>query len=245
MARPRIAIYKLSSCAGCQLQILNLEPVLFDLVGAVDIAHFIMAGKSGDPPYDIGFVEGAVTCQAEVDRVNKARGECGTLVALGACACSGGIPALKNAAQGAVARLADGTPSLPARAIDHYVPVDWYLRGCPIDRNEFVEFVTAALLGTTPHNRSHSVCAECWMNESECLYLEHGQPCLGPVTAAGCGALCPGHGRGCSGCRGPAADANPRSLTAEFRGRGISQADIARILERYGGFEPEPEVKAG
>jgi len=244
-SKPKIAVYKMSSCAGCQLEFLNLEPVLLELLGAVDIAYFVMAKRKNSPgPYDVGFVEGAITCGEEIEKLKKARKDCKVLVAMGACACTGGLPSMKNPmdqrdVEKVVYTELDAIHSTKAYGIDQYVPVDAYLRGCPVSRDELVDFIKALLLGITPRIRLHSVCAECKLKENECLFVTKSIPCMGPIVAAGCGALCPSLGRPCEGCRGPSNDVNAKSFAEAMMERGYSEDDVIRKFRKFAGNTPE------
>jgi len=239
--KPKIAVYKLSSCAGCQLEILNLENELLDIVGVVDIKYFVMAKRDTDPgPFDIGFVEGAVTCGEEIEKLKKARQQCDKLIALGSCACFGGVPSIKNwkperEIEAMVYNNLEVIHSTKAFGIDQYVEVDGLLRGCPISKTELVNFLKSTLLGVTPQLRPHSVCVECKLNENECVMVTRGEPCLGSVTNAGCGAACPSVGKGCAGCRGPASDTNTRSLARTLSENGLSRQDVSRAFRKYAG----------
>lgn len=246
MAKPRIAFFKFSSCAGCQLSVLNLEEHLLDIFGAVDIAYFVMAKRENhEGPYDVGFVEGAVTTPREVQELKKIREECKFLVAMGTCACTGGIPSMKNFA-GTQRQMEEKVytelwdiQSIPAHGIDYYVKVDAYLRGCAVDLGELVELLKSLLLGVSPHFRPHAVCNECKLKENVCLLVHKGKPCMGLVTAAGCGALCPSLNRPCEGCRGPANDANTVSLAQKFLELGLTREDVRRKFLKYAGNTPE------
>lgn len=245
MNKPRIAVYKMSSCAGCQLELLNLEPILLDVLGAVDLSYFVMARRDNEPgPYDIGLVEGAITTGEEIERLKKAREECRILVAMGACACYGGLPSIKNwqpqrVVESRVYENLAAIHSTTAYGIDYYVPVDAYLKGCPVSREELLEFIKGVLLGIRPYLRPHSVCVECKLHENVCLFVTEGQVCLGPVTTAGCGALCPSRGRPCEGCRGPANDANTVSLAQTMAEYGLHRSDIIRYFRKFAGMTPE------
>lgn len=237
----RIAVYKFSSCAGCQLQILNIEEHLLELLGTVDPALLVMARREkGSGPFMVGFCEGAITSPDEVAKIKKARKECQMLVALGTCACFGGIPSAKNwASQRELEARVYPDPSVitsvRAAPIDNYVKVDAYLRGCPIDKNEFLDLVKSALMGTKPYLRAHSVCMECKLSENVCLFQEGKKLCMGAVTAAGCGALCPSLGRACQGCRGPADDPNVLSLARAMAERGAAPDEIRRKFRLFAG----------
>lgn len=248
--KPRIAVYKFSSCAGCELQILNIEDHLLEIADAVDLAFFVMARREkGEGPFDIGFVEGAVTSPEQVEEIKKIRKECKMLVTLGTCATFGGVPALKNwvperEVEARVYQDPSVIRSIPARPVDYYVKVDAYLRGCPIDRGEFLELVKSALLGIPPYQRTHPVCMECKLAENACVFEKSGGQCMGSVTAAGCGALCPSVGRFCQGCRGPADGANVPGLVEAMREAGLSTDDIRRKFQTFAGFT-EPFLKGG
>lgn len=251
MAKPKVAFFKFSSCAGCLLSVLNIEPVLLDVLGAIDIEYFVMAKRDNHHgPYTIGFVEGAVTTPKELFELKKIREECAILVAFGNCAVTGGVPSIKNwcgMTQGKLAKTVYAEnpddpmlASFPARSIDFYVKVDAYLRGCAIDVGEMVELIKRALKGENPLFRPHSVCNECKLKENICLLISKGQPCLGSVTAAGCDALCPSLNRQCEGCRGPANDSNAASLAKTFlKDLGLSRDDVVRKFRKYAGNTPE------
>lgn len=245
MMKPRVAVFKLSSCAGCQLQILNMEAELLRVAELVDIAYFPMAGRDADRgPYDIGFVEGAVTSGEEIRRLKRARSRCGLLVAFGSCASFGGVPSMKNwlperVVEELVYEDVSAINSTKAYGIDQYVAVDACLKGCPVSREETAEVIKAAVTGQKPRMPDQSVCFECRARDNECLLQSRRQPCLGPVTLGGCGALCPSHRRACEGCRGPGVDANPASLVASFRQYGIADPDITRRFRKFAGMTPE------
>lgn len=243
--KPKIAVYKLSSCAGCQLELLNLEDHLLDVVGLLDLDYFVMAKRDySDGPYDIGFVEGAVTCGEEISKLKKAREQCKVLVAMGSCSCFGGVPSIKNSipereVEERVYENLEAINSIKAYGIDQYVKVDAYLKGCPVSINELVEFIKAALLGTKPYLRPHSVCMECKLNENVCGFVTKGAPCMGSVTSAGCGALCPTLGKPCEGCRGPANDSNTESLVQSLMECGLTKQDIIRKFNKFAGETKE------
>jgi sulfhydrogenase subunit delta len=248
MAKPKVAFFKFSSCAGCQLSVLNIEPVLLDVLGAIDIEYFVMAKRENhEGPYDIAFIEGAVTDPKELLELKKIRDESGVLVAMGTCACFGGVPSIKNFSgmsqremEAKVYTELWDLKSFPAYGIDYYVKVDAYLRGCAIDLGELVTLIKSALMGVAPRFRFHSVCNECKLKENVCLLENKGKPCMGSVTAAGCGALCPSLGRACEGCRGPASDCNAASLAKTFSEElGLSRGDIVRKFRKYAGNTPE------
>ena len=215
-AKPRVAVFKMASCDGCQLQLLDAEEALLELAGAIDIVNFAEASSDMRPgPYDVTFVEGSVSTPEQVEQIRDIRSESEVLVTIGACATSGGIQALRNATgqHEEFVRTVYPTPEFIAslknsHPVADYVPVELELTGCPIDRGELLTVITSLVHGTTPRLSTSPVCVECKRRGYVCVVVAEGEPCLGPVTRTGCGALCPGFGRGCYGCFGPAQPSN-------------------------------------
>lgn len=235
--RLRVAVYKFASCDGCQLQFLAAIGKHPDLLGRVDFVHFLEASRAVEPgPYDLGFVEGSVTTAHDAERIRQIRRDCRTLVTIGACATSGGIQALRN--WGKIDEFVAAVYATPAfidtlatsTAIAEHVPVDFELRGCPIDTGQLVEILTALIVGRKPRVPSTSVCAECKAEGIVCVAVARGIPCLGPVTQSGCRAICPAHGRGCFGCFGPSDTANIVSLDRHYEAVGVPRADLHRLV---------------
>lgn len=219
MARPTLAVWKFTSCDGCQLTLLDCEDELLTLAGVVEIAHFTAASRQILPgPYDVSLVEGSITTLEEIERIKRVREMSRTLVTIGACATAGGIQALRNFGDVAEFRAAVYAQPEHIRTLEHstpisaHVPVDFELRGCPIDRRQLLEVLSAYLVGRKPTIPDHSVCFECKARGTVCVLVADGTPCLGPVTHAGCGALCPAYRRGCYGCFGPVGPATPAAL---------------------------------
>jgi sulfhydrogenase subunit delta len=254
--RPRLAVWKLASCDGCQLTLLDCEDELLALAAQVKIAHFTEASSTDiEGPYDVSLVEGSVTTPRDAERIQWIRAQSRTLITIGACATSGGIQALRNFADIAefraavyarpeyVATLAESTP------IASHVPVDFELRGCPIDKGQLLELLTALLTGRKPRIPGHSVCEECKRRGTACVMVAHGTPCLGPVTQAGCGAICPAYGRGCYGCFGPVAQPNTAALIPRLRLLGMDQASLHRVFATFNvaapGFRAARDQAAG
>jgi sulfhydrogenase subunit delta len=243
--KPRLAVFKFASCDGCQLQLLDAQDRLLDLAGRVEIDHFLEASSRVVPgPYDLGLVEGSITTAHDVERIREVRAQCRVLVTIGACATAGGIQALRNwghiddflaavyATHAYVDSLATSTP------ISDHVPVDFELRGCPIDTGQLVDLITAVLLGRKPRVPQHSVCVECKARGTVCVAVARGIPCLGPVTQAGCGAICPAHDRECFGCYGPAEAANLVSLTGFYEQRGTPRDQLGRLVRNFNAWAP-------
>jgi coenzyme F420-reducing hydrogenase gamma subunit len=246
MARPTLAVFKFASCDGCQLSLLGAEDELLTIAEAVDIAYFPEArSKEVAGPYDVGLVEGSVTTAHDAERVKEVRRQCRFLVTIGACATAGGIQALKNwasaeeyvglvyATPAYVSTLATSTP------ISAHVLVDFELRGCPINKGQLVELISALVLGRKPRVPRHSVCVECKRRGTVCVAVARGVACLGPVTQAGCGAICPAFDRECFGCHGPKERPNLFSLTSYYQARGAGRMELVRLTRNFNGYAPD------
>jgi len=237
--RPRLAVWKFASCDGCQLSLLDCEDELLAVTRAVEVAHFLEAGAVGRGSFDLSLVEGSITTAADAARIQRVRMVSRQLVAIGACATAGGIQALRNFADVEeyrrvvyarpeyVTTLARSTP------IAAHVAVDFELRGCPIDRRQLLEVICAFLAGRRPAVPTHSVCMECKAGGYTCVLVAHGTPCLGPVTQAGCGALCPAFARGCYGCFGPTETPNTVSLSGRLAELGATAVELTRAYRTF------------
>ncbi|WP_299392805.1 oxidoreductase [Pelagibius sp.] len=238
--KPRLAVWKFSSCDGCQLTLLDCEDELLDIAEAVEIAYFLEATRTTRAgPYDVSLVEGSISTADEMERIQQIRRDSRILITIGACATAGGIQALRNSRDHDALRasvypspqfieaLATSTP------IADHVTVDFELRGCPIDKGQLLEAITALLKGRKPAIPDYSQCTECKLAGTACVMVTKGIPCLGPVTQGGCGNLCPQVGRGCYGCFGPKENANTGALVAEMAALG---ADRRTIRDLFGGF---------
>ena len=243
--KPKLAVWKFASCDGCQLSLLDCEDELLAIAGEVEIAYFLEASSDAvEGPYDLSIVEGSVTTPHDAERIRHVRSVSQALVTIGACATAGGIQALRNFADVAeftslvyaspeyVSTLATSTP------ISAHVPVDFELRGCPIDKGQLLEVITAFLHGRRPGIPSTSVCTECKRRGTVCVVVAHGTPCLGPVTHAGCGALCPAYTRGCYGCFGPKETPNTASLTRRLQLLGLDDRDVERVYRTFNADSP-------
>lgn len=240
MSTPTLAVWKFASCDGCQLTLLDCEDELLTLAGQVQIATFLEASSHiVGGPYDVSLVEGSITTAADERRIKEIREQSKILVTIGACATGGGIQALRNLADVAeFASVVYARPdyidtlstSTPASA---HVAVDYQLQGCPIDRAQLLDTLAALLVGRKPRLPAKTVCTECKLRGVTCVMVAQGVPCLGPVTHAGCGALCPAHNRGCYGCFGPAATPNTAALIPVLQADGLSEADVDRVFSTF------------
>lgn len=225
--KPKIAFFDFACCEGCQLQVVNLEAEMLDVIGAVDIVQFREAMTEKSDDYAIAFVEGSITREKDIPRLKKIREQAAVLVALGACATIGGVNCLKNfqpldnVRKYVYGDKADWYETFAARPIDAVVPVDYYIHGCPIHKDEFVKVTKALLMGKKPEIPSYPVCVECKKAGNVCVF-ELGMNCLGPVTRAGCGAWCPSYREGCAGCRGLVPDPNTNAEKEVLQKYGLT-----------------------
>jgi sulfhydrogenase subunit delta len=235
-----LAVWKFASCDGCQLSLLDCEDELLTLADRLEIAHFLEASSATvEGPYDISIVEGSITTPHDAERIKEVRRHSRALITIGACATAGGIQALRNfadvedftsivyASPDYISTLGTSTP------ISAHVPVDFELNGCPIDKAQLLEVIGAHLARRRPHVRAHSVCVECKRRGTVCVMVAHGTPCLGPVTHAGCGAICPAYDRGCYGCYGPMESPNTASLSARMAELGSQEVDLVRVYRTF------------
>ncbi|GBC75876.1 NAD-reducing hydrogenase HoxS subunit delta [bacterium HR07] len=241
--KPKVAVWKFASCDGCQLSLLDCEDELLAVAGAVEIAYFLEASRAVvKGPYDISLVEGSITTPHDAERIQEVRRVSKFLITIGACATAGGIQALRNfkdvkefisivyAKPEYISTLEKSTP------ITEHVKVDFELRGCPVNKYQLVEVINAFLNGRKPNTPTYSVCIECKRRGTPCVMVAHGTPCLGPVTQAGCGAICPAYHRGCYGCFGPKETPNTASLSAWWRKLGVKESDIVRAFRGFNAY---------
>lgn len=239
-AKPKVAVWKFASCDGCQLSLLGCEDELLDVVGEIEIAYFLEATTAKiDGPYDISLVEGSITTEHDKKRIREIRQQSKAVVTIGACATSGGIQALRNFAD-----VEEYTKTVYAHPeyistlktsspIQEHIPVDFELRGCPIDKGQLLEVINATLNGRVPNIPNTSQCVECKKKGTVCLMVAKGIPCLGPVTHAGCGNLCPSMDRGCYGCFGPSEAPNGEALAGQLEKLGMSRLEIKDFFRSY------------
>ena len=243
--RPKLAVWKFASCDGCQLSLLDCEDELLSIADAIEIAYFPEATRAVvEGPYDLSLVEGSVTTPRDAERIQEVRSESGSLVTIGACATAGGVQALRNWADVSdFVSIVYADPSYistldRSTSISEHVDVDFELRGCPISKIQLIEVIDAFLHKRKPNVPGHSVCIECKSRGTPCIMVRDGVPCLGPVTHAGCGAICPAYDRGCYGCFGPSESPNITSLAEWWKGLGVADADLVRSLRTFNGYAP-------
>jgi coenzyme F420-reducing hydrogenase gamma subunit len=243
--RPTLAVWKFASCDGCQLALLDCEDELLAVAGRLRVASFPEATRSVAPgPYDLSLVEGSITTPEDAERIRAVREQSRFLVVLGACGTSGGVQALRNFAD--VAEYASAVYARPeyistlerSTPVRDHVAVDYELRGCPVDRRQLLEVITAYLAGRKPSIPDHSVCHECKARGAVCVTVAHGTPCLGPVTHAGCGALCPAFNRGCFGCFGSTRQARVGAMARLLLADGAAPDALIRTLSMSNPADP-------
>jgi coenzyme F420-reducing hydrogenase gamma subunit len=243
--RPRLAVWKFASCDGCQLSLLDCEDELLALTDVLDIAYFLEASSATvDGPYDVSLVEGSITTPHDVERIQEVRRQSRVLITIGACATTGGIQALRDFADiDAFTSIVYASPDYistlaTSTAISAHVPVDFELNGCPINKRQLLEVIAAHLNRRRPRVRAHSVCIDCKRRGTVCVMVAHGTPCLGPVTHAGCGALCPAYDRGCYGCYGPMETPNTGALSTQMAELGAQDIDLVRVYRTFNAQAP-------
>ncbi|NWG01073.1 MAG: NADH:ubiquinone oxidoreductase [Thermoanaerobaculaceae bacterium] len=239
--RPKVGIFGLTGCAGVQLQILNCEDRLLRLAQRLEIVDWVMAKSVNDHTcrLDVAFIEGVVASERDLETLKEVRARAPTLVALGTCAVWGGLPAMHNEIPREVLERevyhqeTSFLDTVEARPATHFVPFEFTLPGCPIEREEFLKLVNALLLGTRPELPTVPVCWECTTRGNLCRVVYFEEVCCGSMTRGGCGARCPSHGVACAGCRGPVEEPNFDANITMFADRGISWVEIAKKMRNF------------
>ncbi|MDT8453210.1 MAG: sulfhydrogenase subunit delta [Gammaproteobacteria bacterium] len=233
--KPAIAVHKFSSCDGCQLALLNLGESLLTLSSMVDILHFAEAGPVDEnAKVDIAIIEGSISTTDDIERINRIRDNSTLVMTIGACATAGGLQALRNMAD-TQQWIADiyANPAViksleKSTAIKKHIKVDLELWGCPVSKREIVNAIRALLFGVLPEEKNEKICMECKRQQNMCVMVTKNEPCMGPVTRTGCGALCPSVGRDCYGCYGPAENPNTQAMANRLEGLGLIKDEVAR-----------------
>ena len=243
----KIAVFKMTGCAGCQMEFLRLEEELPFVLEIVEIEYFVMAKRENlEGPYDVSFVEGSISTPRELEELRGLREQSKIVVAFGDCACHGCVPSILNWIPPDIASktVYEDFQAIHSKKesyqkicpLHEFVPIDIYLRGCPPHKNMILEVLRSITLGAKPFLRKHPVCVECKLRENVCILTFEKKACMGPVTAAGCGAICPTANRECEGCYGPMSDANASSLARQFREIGLTRDDVIRKFRKYAGI---------
>ena len=244
--KPTVAVVKFASCDGCQLTLLNCEEELLALADRIEFAHFAEASSDLRPgPYDLAIVEGSISTPKDLHRIVELRAQSKKLITIGACATAGGVQALRNfadheefkkavyASPEMIESLAESSP------IAQHVQVDFELRGCPVDKHQLIEVVLAMAGGRRPKTSTECVCQPCKRRGTVCVVVAQKKACLGPVTQAGCGAICPAYDRGCYACFGPASQTNMQAISEGLLLNQMSNTQAAMFLQSFHPASPE------
>jgi coenzyme F420-reducing hydrogenase gamma subunit len=241
--KPKLAVFKLSSCDGCQLSLLDAEDELLEFFNEIEIAYFPEASsRMLKGPYDIAVVEGSITTPHNVESALEIRKSCKYLITIGACATAGGIQALKNWKDvKEFVKIVYPTPEyitslVRSMPVASYVNVDFELRGCPVNKYQLIEVIMAFLQKRKPNINTGSTCIECKLKGNVCVMVTQGIACMGPITHEGCGAICPSYNRGCYGCFGPTVPANTKSLVKKFKELDYTSFEVMTMLRSYNAY---------
>jgi len=242
--KPKVAFFDFACCEGCQLTVVDALQTHLELVEAVEIVQFREAISEKGEDYLVAFIEGSCTRKEDEERLKKIREQAAIVVALGACAHTAGVNALKNiqpslqdVRQYVYGDKWDWYATYPARPVGAVIKVDAFIPGCPIDRFEFLEVVKQVLLGKTPAIPDYPVCVECKLKENVCLF-EKGGVCLGPITRAGCDAICPTVGTGCEGCRGLISHPNENAMKDVLQEAGLTVEQLMSMRTIFNAYDP-------
>ena len=240
--KPVVGFYAITGCQGCLLSVLFNEDKLFDLTKLIDIKAFpFIKQLEGAKEFDVVFMEGLVAKKNDLKELKEIRAKTKVLVAIGACACTGGIPAFRNFMKEdnykhLVYHKAMHLTDMKPTPIDKYVKVDYYLPGCPPDNNEILTFIKDFVLGKKPEIYKKPVCFDCRKEGNPCL-LDSGKLCLGPITRGNCGAVCPSGGLECWGCRCPTDDANIKTMMSLLEKKGFDVSHIKKRMKSFVGLK--------
>lgn len=234
-----VAVHSFTACSGCQLEIVHSEDILLELMEKVNIIsfHLVKEKNSPDSKADIAIVEGSITTKEQEDELKNIRKRSGIVIAIGACACDGGVQSIRNILDDdKVVRYVYGkkspVSSIKSYGIDKYIKVDYYVRGCPINKHELIDLIKKLLVGQIPKIYNNPVCVECRLKENPCL-LQQGKFCMGPLTVGGCEAICTSFGNPCEGCRGPLEDAATQAAIRTFKEKGMTKDEMKRLFTRF------------
>ncbi len=233
----KVGFFSFTCCQGCQFTVLFIDELL-KLFKDLDIQYFhLLKEKNRDAKFDLAFVEGTITSKREVKKLKKIRNASKFLVAFGACATHGGIPSMRNFIDKKdltkyVYNQKMLSDSIDASPIDKFIKVDYYMLGCPIIKEEFVNFLNNFKKGIKIKEFEGPVCNECPRRGANC-YLKSKIECLGALTRGGCNALCIRENIPCTLCRGPLKKANFAAEVKLFKTWGLSEKDIYDKFRRF------------
>ena len=235
--KPKLGIVSFTCCQGCQFTILFIDEIM-KILNKFDVQYFhLLHEKNRETDFDIVFVEGAITSKREIKKLQEIRKKSKFLVALGACATHGGIPAMRNFLENKeltkyVYNQKMLKDSIETQPIEKFVKVDYYMYGCPIIKEEFINFVNSFLKKKVLKECETPVCLECPRKGPDC-YLQHKTVCLGPLAHGGCDAICPKDNHPCILCRGPLKNANFSMELELFSKFGYDQDQIKSKISKF------------
>ncbi len=247
--KPKVGVYALTSCYGCQLMVATVSRLL-EIYDATDIQSFTMVSSAGSEhdKVDLAFVEGSVSTEKDKSELMEIRRNAKILVAMGSCALGGGVQSWATGEKDydTLYREVYGEEKiqfrgLSARPVADFVEVDYHLPGCPPEEEEIIYMLGTFLFGSWPEEKDYPVCHECRLKGNPCILIERGEPCLGPITTAGCRARCINFGVPCIGCRGPVEHdvAWFDSLGAVFLEKGLERGQIRERMKIFGAHNPK------
>lgn len=249
-AKPKVAFFEFTSCEGCQLTVVDTLQTHPELLDVVEIVQFREAMSEKGDDYQIAFIEGSCTRPSDEAKIKEIREQADIVIALGACAHLGGVNAIRNRQSLHDVRnyvygdKAEWFETYPARPISAVIDVDSAIPGCPIDRDEFAMALSHLLQGRMPNLPDYPLCIECKLLENVCMF-QRGKTCLGPITRAGCKAICPSYGDGCEGCRGLIPKPNIESLKEVLREHGMTDADIEAKMTMFLTYQKQEMEEEG
>jgi coenzyme F420-reducing hydrogenase gamma subunit len=239
--KPKVAFFDFTGCEGCQLQVISLGDGLLQLLDAVEVVNFREAISDKRDDYEIAIIDGALSTEEDIVRIKKIRQQARILITIGACSSLGNLNCIKNyfpkemVLRSVYGEQAHYFDTIDARPIWAEVPVEYQVRGCPIDQGEFIKVITALLMGKEPEIPNYPVCMECRSKGNVCMY-DKEMVCLGPVTRAGCGAICPSFGNFCWGCRGLVDDPSETSEKELLKKHGLTVEQILKFFRFANGW---------
>lgn len=230
-----LAIFSLTSCEGCQFEMLNHFESFGKLLDFFDLKNFRLGqGEQLDGPFDVAVIEGSVEDDSQIKFLRDIRRHSEVLIALGTCAHLGGIQSERNSTQKMIDKKI-------VRTIPNTIKVDYILPGCPINHDELYHCLMDIYWGKVFTLPDLAVCFECRQNNNECL-IKQGKPCLGPITRMGCNSVCINNGEACLGCRDTIPEANIKKLK-QVLGLMISEKEIENTMNIYGKLDKSPITK--
>lgn len=236
--KAKIAFFDFTGCEGCQLTVIDSLQDYPELLAAVEIVQFREAMSTKGEDYHIAFVEGSYSKPEDEERLIQIRHAAQFVIALGACAHLGGVNALRNwhsqdvvgkTVYGGMAKRFSASSIKPINAL---ISVDGYIPGCPINKEEFIHTVKEFLLTGLLQLPDYPVCVECKLNETQCVFFEN-KLCLGSITRAGCGAICPSYSQPCDGCRGMVSNPNIFGLSQAVYEHGLDNDAIEDKIKTF------------